>query len=103
MVQICESLLNEPQLDAAIRVGDCLAMLVEHFYTDGDMKKAYKYMCDMQDRRILLHPYIDADVISKVHKALNIPYAEDDGVEENVENGDEVVEDELEEVQMCDM
>ncbi len=55
MVIICEKLLNEPHLDLAIRVGDCLAMLVEYFHSIKDFKRAYHYMLDMKERRILLH------------------------------------------------
>lgn len=99
MVEICEDLLNEPQLDMAIRVGDCLAMLVEYFYDMRDMKRAYHYMLEMKDRRILLHPYIDADILDAVHRAVGVPLdmegdevADEDGGEE-----DEVVDEELEE------
>lgn len=94
MVDICENLLSEPQLESAIRVGDCLAMLVEYFYDSGDMKRSYKYMRDMQDRRILLHPYIDEEVINSVHKSLGIPVpGEADNENEPVDNDDDVVDD----------
>lgn len=73
MVAICENILEEPQLDLAIRVGDCLAMLVEHFHSAGNMKLAYQYMLDMKERGILLDPYIDADVLEDVYRALGIP------------------------------
>ena len=32
MVAICQALLQDPQLEEAIRAGDCLAMLVEHYH-----------------------------------------------------------------------
>jgi len=105
MVAICENILEEPQLDMAIRVGDCLAMLVEHFHHTGDMRRAYQYMLDMKERRILLHPYIDAEVLDDVHRAVGVPLdddKQDDDVgsdrdeDEIVEEVDEV-DDEIEE------
>lgn len=81
MVDICENLLEEPQLESAIRVGDCLGMLVEHFHQTGDMKQSYHFMVDMKERRILLHPYIDAVVLDEVHRAVGVPLNEGDGDE----------------------
>ena len=54
----------------AIRAGDCLAMLVEFFYSNRQMEEAYKYLQEMEDRRIQLHPYLDADVIDSVYRAV---------------------------------
>ena len=91
MVDICENLLEEPQLESAIRVGDCMAMLVEHFHEEGDMKQAYHYMQDMKFRNILMHPYIDAQVLDDVHRAVGVPL--DNGTRND---GDRVSDDELE-------
>jgi hypothetical protein len=82
MVSICEELLQEPQLDLAIRVGDCLAMLVEYFHSIGDMKRSYQAMCSMKERRILLHPYIDAEVLDDVSRALGQRLDDHDEAEE---------------------
>ena len=101
MVDICENLLDEPQLESAIRVGDCLGMLVEHFHQTGDMKRAYHYMVDMKERRILLHPYIDAQVLDDVHRAVGVPLDGDDrGDGDDVVDGGsdhEELEDEIDE------
>lgn len=93
MVSICENILEEPQLDLAIRVGDCLAMLVEHFHSAGNMKLSYQYMLDMKERGILLDPYIDAEVLEDVHRALGIPMQHEEdskgqGRESHVHNRD---------------
>merc|ERR1711871_1514876 len=48
MVSICDGLLKESNLEDAIRVGDCLAMLVEFHYSNGNMQDAYNYMKDMK-------------------------------------------------------
>jgi intraflagellar transport protein 140 len=99
MVDICENLLDEPQLESAIRVGDCLGMLVEHFHQVGDMKRSYQYMVDMKERRILLHPYIDAQVLDDVHRAVGIPLDGEDENDDVVDGGsdNEELEDDIEE------
>lgn len=37
-VQLCESLLEEPQLDPAVRIGDAFGFLVEHHCQQGNFK-----------------------------------------------------------------
>ena len=70
MVQICQSLLKEPMLEEAIRAGDCLAMLVEYFHGTGRMQEAYTHLQDMESRNIALHPYVDAQILEEVFKAV---------------------------------
>eukprot|EP01038_Epipyxis_sp_PR26KG_P011964 gene11964-16014_t len=72
MVSICESLLHEPMLEEAIRAGDCLAMLVEHFYSTNQMQEAYDKLQEMESRRIQLHPYIENEIIDSVYNAIGI-------------------------------
>ena len=45
-------------------------MLVDHFHAAGKMSDAYKYLLEMEDRRIQLHPYVDAEVIDEVFRAM---------------------------------
>lgn len=90
MVNICQELLEEPRVEEAIRIGDCLAMLVEFFHAAGKMKEAYGYMKQMTDRNILLHPYIDASIIEEVYKAVGVnPNAEGSRGGEYKDGGDE--------------
>lgn len=70
MVAICEALLQEPMLEEAIRAGDCVAMLVEHFHSKGRMRDAYAYIQDMEERRNPVHPYIDAAILQDIYKAV---------------------------------
>lgn len=70
MVSICLSLLKEPMLEEAIRAGDCLAMLVEYFHGAGRMQEAYDHLQDMESRNIALHPYVDAQILEEVFKAV---------------------------------
>lgn len=34
----------QPQLEEAIRAGDCLAMLVEHYFANKQYNEAYQYL-----------------------------------------------------------
>jgi hypothetical protein len=70
MVDICKSLLKEPMLEDAIRAGDCLAMLVEHYHAAGRMEDAYEHLRDMESRSIALHPYVDAQILEEVFRAV---------------------------------
>ena len=69
-MDICKSLLKEPMLEDAIRAGDCLAMLVEHYHGAGRMEDAYEHLRDMESRNIALHPYVDAQILEEVFRAV---------------------------------
>ena len=63
------------------------------------MKRAYQYMEDMKDRRILLHPYIDAQVLEDVHEAVGVPLNDDEEAKDGSEDElDDEIEEEVEEV-----
>lgn len=69
-MDICKSLLREPMVEDAIRAGDCLAMLVEHYHGAGRMEDAYEHLRDMESRSIALHPYVDAQILEEVFRAV---------------------------------
>ena len=69
-MDICKSLLKEPMLEDAIRAGDCLAMLVEHYHGAGRMEDAYEHLRDMESRNIALHPYVDTQILEEVFRAV---------------------------------
>eukprot|EP00606_Chrysophyceae_sp_TOSAG23-5_P000414 GSChrysophyteH2.ASY1.ANO1.1513.1 assembled CDS len=70
MVTICEGLLHEPMLEEAIRAGDCLAMLVEHYHSRGKMREAYACVKDFEKRRINPAPYVDSDMLDTIYKGV---------------------------------
>jgi intraflagellar transport protein 140 len=72
MVNICQELLREPRVEDAIRIGDCLAMLVEFFHANGKMREAFGYMKQMTDKNIQLNPYLDSTIIEEVYKAVGV-------------------------------
>ncbi len=90
MVDICENLLKEAHIEEAIRIGDCLALLIDYFHSRGDMKRAYEYIEEMRLRHILLHPYIDAEVLAEIHQTLGKPIpGNEEEEEDNVGGADE--------------
>jgi len=36
------------------------------------MEEAYKYLHEMEERRIQLHPFLDADIIEEVFRAVGV-------------------------------
>lgn len=42
-VRMCESLLEETDLDPAVRVGDVYGFLVEHYCHNGNFQQVSKY------------------------------------------------------------
>ena len=68
MVIICEGLLREPHLEEAIRAGDCLAMLIEHFHARNKLREAYGCIQEMEQRKIPPQPYVDSEILEQVYK-----------------------------------
>ena len=50
-----QALLDEPQLDAAVRVGDVYAVLIEHYTQSGDFKQV-SYWQQTLDCHLLTTP-----------------------------------------------
>ncbi|XP_066239057.1 intraflagellar transport protein 140 homolog isoform X1 [Saccopteryx leptura] len=74
-VRQCELLLEEPDLDTTIRVGDVYGFLVEHCLQMGEFQMAYKYLEQMRKRlpAAKLSYYITQETADAVHRALGIP------------------------------
>lgn len=94
----CQVLLEEPDLDSAVRVGDVFGMIIEHYARQEDFRKAYSFMEEMRARipTVNMAYYINMKTIETVHKALDIPMGRGMGVKESGDNEDEEDE-ELEE------
>lgn len=70
MIKLCYALLDQPDLDASVRVGDIYALLIEHYHSQNQFKEAHEVMKRMKRENIPLNPYIDQGVISKIVKAM---------------------------------
>ncbi|XP_049758868.1 intraflagellar transport protein 140 homolog isoform X2 [Elephas maximus indicus] len=73
----CELLLEEPDLDSTIRIGDVYGFLVEHFLQLGEHQAAYKYLEEMRKRVPAANVtyYVSQRTADAVHQGLGIPVA----------------------------
>mmetsp|Transcript_83931 Transcript_83931/g.237404 ORF Transcript_83931/g.237404 Transcript_83931/m.237404 type:complete len:1469 (+) Transcript_83931:229-4635(+) len=104
MVRICHALLEQQDVESALRVGDCFALLIEFYHGQKNYDAAYKLIENMRSRQIVLHPYLEQDMIEEVHRMVGVPLVseaagddgevDDDVAEELDEEVDEVVSDE---------
>ncbi|KAM9583711.1 intraflagellar transport protein 140 homolog [Trichechus inunguis] len=76
-VRQCELLLEEPDLDSTIRIGDIYGFLVEHFLQLGEHQAAYKYLEEMRKRLPAANMtyYVSQHTIDAVHQGLGLPLA----------------------------
>jgi len=90
MVKICQSLLENGSIEMAVRAGDVFAQMIEYHYAAGKMEPAFKLIKAMQERGIILNPYLDPEMVENVYNAMGVknvkitnPHAEDE-IEENI-------------------
>ncbi|XP_033963084.1 intraflagellar transport protein 140 homolog [Pseudochaenichthys georgianus] len=94
-VQLCEALLEEPELDPAVRIGDAYGFLVEHHCQQGNFQMAYRKLEELQ--RLLpsqnVRYYVSPASLESLQKEMGVlmdrgdnrPIAkEDDEVEEDL-------------------
>mmetsp|Transcript_17764 Transcript_17764/g.41776 ORF Transcript_17764/g.41776 Transcript_17764/m.41776 type:complete len:1379 (+) Transcript_17764:96-4232(+) len=85
MIQVCYQLLQQPDIESAIRVGDVFALLIEWYYTQGNYQQAYQLTEKMRERHIILGPYLDQMMVEKIYSAMGIDTGnEDGGVDEEI-------------------
>ncbi|XP_037013024.2 intraflagellar transport protein 140 homolog [Artibeus jamaicensis] len=76
-VRQCELLLEEPDLDSAVRLGDVCGFLVEHYLRMEEFQMAYKYLEEMRRRlpAAKVSYYVNQQTVDAVHQGLGIPLA----------------------------
>jgi intraflagellar transport protein 140 len=77
-ITVCEALLQDPIVEEAIRIGDCLSLLVETFYKRNNFAEAYHYLKELQERFDPVTAYIDEKVARDIHAQVGIPYSRDE-------------------------
>eukprot|EP00472_Partenskyella_glossopodia_P010486 CAMPEP_0197523546 /NCGR_PEP_ID=MMETSP1318-20131121/8451_1 /TAXON_ID=552666 /ORGANISM="Partenskyella glossopodia, Strain RCC365" /LENGTH=540 /DNA_ID=CAMNT_0043076265 /DNA_START=466 /DNA_END=2089 /DNA_ORIENTATION=- len=82
-VESCLSLVDQPEVEAAIRVGDVYALLTEHYYHKDNMEKAMEMIDAMRARNIMVHPYLD----EKVLRTICVACGQDPNFDQKVEEG----------------
>ena len=63
MVSMCHELLEQQDVEAAIRVGDVYALMIEWFYSQRQMEQAHTLVEKMRGRGIILSPYLDSEMV----------------------------------------
>ena len=77
MIKECHELLDQPEVESAIRVGDVYALMVEWCYSQQQMEQAYTLIEKMRSRSIILSPYLDHEMVSTIYGAMGMPAAQD--------------------------
>ncbi|NXV35214.1 IF140 protein, partial [Rissa tridactyla] len=100
-VRQCELLLAEQDFDNAIRHGDILGLLVEHYVQAEEFRMAYRYLEEMQKRipPANLSYYVTQQTIEAVHRGAGVPLSRSLVSEQlrhgSVENKEEEEEEEV--------
>ncbi|XP_006801137.1 intraflagellar transport protein 140 homolog [Neolamprologus brichardi] len=93
-VQLCEALLEEPELDPAVRIGDVFGFLIEHHCQQGNFQLANRKLEQLQ--KLLpsqnVSYYISQASLVALQKELGIPMDRSDNIHISKEE-DEVEED----------
>jgi len=76
MCAVCEKMLDTPEIEAAVRVGDIFAQLVEHFAEVQDFEAAHRQVERMRKRGIILTPYLDHALLVSIYNAVGQPVPE---------------------------
>lgn len=101
-IQSLELLINDPDTEMSIRIGDVYSPVIQHNAAVQNYNKAYELIEDMRNRypTLKLHHYVNMGMLEKIHKAVGVPLHEaqngmmdgDDDEEQEVME-EEIVED----------
>jgi len=70
MISMCERMLDMPAIEAAVRIGDIFAQLVEHYSELRDFQSAHATIERMRKRGIVLTPYLDHALLASIYSAV---------------------------------
>uniref|UniRef100_A0A671LF64 Intraflagellar transport protein 140 homolog n=1 Tax=Sinocyclocheilus anshuiensis TaxID=1608454 RepID=A0A671LF64_9TELE len=95
-VRVCESLLEEKDLDPAVRVGDVYGFLVEHYCHHGNFQQAWSKIEDLRSTRpnINLSLYVSQTSLEALQNAAGVRLVYRDTDTHAAEDDEEVEEDE---------
>lgn len=74
-IKQCELLLEEPDLDSTIRIGDIYGFLVEHYVRMEEYQTAYRFLEEMRRQLPLANMsyYVSPRAVDAVHQGLGLP------------------------------
>lgn len=84
MVKMCSFIIDCPDAETALRVGDVMAHLIEFYYKSKDYKSAYEYLQKMYAKKIRVNPYLDQEIINNIHVALGLAVPGSAGTQEGI-------------------
>ncbi|KAH9568136.1 hypothetical protein CY35_03G061800 [Sphagnum magellanicum] len=71
-VHACRELLQNScgnvNSQAALRVGDLYALLIEFYFNQGSMEQAYQVIERMQSCKLLISPYVDKNMVESIYQ-----------------------------------
>eukprot|EP00051_Salpingoeca_urceolata_P027733 m.483017 g.483017 ORF g.483017 m.483017 type:complete len:1380 (-) comp22745_c0_seq1:34-4173(-) len=94
MVVQATQLLQEPDVENAVRIGDVYGLMIEYIASTDDFQRAYELMQEMRNKipNVNMAYYVNMRTIEAVHRALDIPLGRGHGAEDD-ESGEEIDED----------
>ncbi|XP_068610701.1 intraflagellar transport protein 140 homolog [Brachionichthys hirsutus] len=96
-LRVYEALLEEPELDPAVRIGDVFSVLVDHHCQHGNFQAAYRKLEELQSRlpSQSARYYISPASLQALQKEVGLPPSVEDGRDHkhSVKAEDEVEED----------
>lgn len=87
MVRRCNELLDQPGCEQAIRVGDVYALMIEWFYSQQQLERAYGLVERMRGQNIILAPYLDSEMIHAIYSAVGMPAPRDGPADDTARGG----------------
>lgn len=95
---MCHELLEQQDVEAAIRVGDVYALMIEWFYSQRQMEQAHQLVEKMRGRGIILSPYLDSEMVQAIYGAMGLPVPHDPAAPPAAaEAGEEVLDEQIDE------
>ncbi|KAJ0403604.1 hypothetical protein ATCC90586_008757 [Pythium insidiosum] len=69
-VSVVTRLLEEPDVEQALRLGDAYATIAEAYYWDRDFEKSHETMLEMKSKGLAVKSYVDARIVQELHQKL---------------------------------
>jgi intraflagellar transport protein 140 len=78
MIAVLEELLNNPDSERGVRVGDIFALMVEYHYSKLDYLQSFECIERMRERQIVLDPYLDKKMVQEIYRKNNVSMGEEE-------------------------
>lgn len=82
-------------MEMVVRLGDCYALIVNHFYNANDLRQAYTIVQQMQQHGVTLRPYLESNVIADVYRAVGKEPPQEITADDEDSGENEIEEEEL--------